>query len=573
MAQPHSLAARTTEEALRRLAAGDQHGALACLEGVLSKDPNDVQANHLSGVALFQLGERDAGFKRIFRAVAGEPQNAEIWANLGNALRAMDRLGDSLEACQTAVALDPGHASAHSTLAAVLRGLDRLDDSLDHGRVAVHLDPHSPEARINLGAALQAVGEIDAAVDELQHARGLSPDDLALHSNLLFTLQYSDSLSGKDLKASADEFGARFPLDEVLIRSASVRKVGYISGDLRRHPVGYFLEPVLRVQRSQALEICLISTRAGSDDWTERLESRASARLDVSALDDKAACAAIRQLGLDVLIDLSGHTAYGRPGILGRRAAPVQVSWLGWSGTTGLRQIDFIVGDEFVTPSRLESAFVEKCVQLPHGFLALDPDRLPLTASVSANRGPVVFGSFNNTAKVSASVIDLWSRVLQTVPDSRMVLKYRFFASSVARARVLARFAENGIDEDRIEFIGWTSEQEHFECFSRVDAMLDTWPYSGATTTAESLALGVPVVTLTGDRYASGMSASMLAAAGCGVWVTETSDDYVAAAAEIAQSIDEVRGEREALSRQVRSSSLTDTARFTDGLTSALRAL
>ena len=536
----------------------------------LRRDPASAEALKGLGVLCCQIGRLAEGADLLLRSLERNPRDAETWSNLGNACRLMERFAEGAEACANAVSLDPGLAVARSNLAACLRPMDRLSEARAEATEALRAAPGLADAKINLAAVLPAFGETDEAIRLLRDVAH-RPGAFEAHSNLLFTMLASDRVSVAEIRSEAERYGARFPLrPRPPVRSEPRLTVGFVSGDLRSHPVGTFIGPVLRELDRRRFRVVAFPTSASEDERSQVLKSWCDGWMPLAGMPDEAAAAAIREAGVDVLIDLSGHTAGNRLPLFALRPAPLQLTWLGYSGTTGLSAIDGVLVDAAVAPEGT-GEFTEEPMPLP-SFLCWDPpvDAPPPAPPPSERNGFVTFGSFNNLGKISDSTLDAWCAVLRALPDSRMVLKYKFLSDEGVRRVWMERFAERGVAPCRLELRPWSPGQARYADFSDVDLMLDTFPYSGATTTIESLWMGVPVVTRTGDRYASRMSASMLLAAGLGELASHDEAGFVRAALGLAEDGRRLVGLRAGLRDALAGTSFCRPAEVADSLAKIL---
>ncbi|MFN3684834.1 MAG: tetratricopeptide repeat protein [Fimbriimonadaceae bacterium] len=536
----------------------------------LRRDPASAEALKGLGVLCCQIGRLAEGADLLLRSLERNPRDAETWSNLGNACRLMERFAEGTEACANAVALDPGLAVARSNLAACLRPMDRLSEARSQAAEAVRSDPSLIDAKINLAAVLPAFGETDEAIRLLREAAS-RPGAIEAHSNLLFTMLASDRVSVAEIRREAERYGARFPRrPRPPARSKAELTVGFVSGDLRSHPVGTFVGPVLRELDRRRFRVVAFPTGTCEDERSRVLRSWCDGWVPLAGLPDEAAAEAVRETGVDVLIDLSGHTAGNRLPLFALRPAPLQLAWLGYSGTTGLAAIDGVLADRVVAPDGTPE-FTEEPMPLP-SFLCWDPPQdAPTPAPPPCERnGFVTFGSFNNLGKISPSTLDGWCAVLRALPDSRMVLKYKFLSDEGVRRAWVEKFAERGVAPSRVDLRPWSPGEARYADFADVDVMLDTFPYSGATTTIESLWMGVPVVTRIGDRYASRMSASMLLAAGFPELACADEAGFVRAALELAGDGRRLRELRAGLRGALASTSFCRPAEIAEGLARTL---
>lgn len=390
---------------------------------------------------------------------------------------------------------------------------------------------------------------------------------------MLLDMHYVDGLSAEEVFAEHMTYGrmvgsvgeAGSQKTEVRSREGRLR-VGYFSPDLRAHSVADFIAPVLeRHDRSKFEVICYSNVRV-PDVFTERLRGHTDLWRDVTALSDAEAADMIRADGVDILVDLAGHTANGRLPIFARRPAPVQITYLGYPDTTGLAQMDWRMTDGFADPEGMTERFhTEKLLRLPrtawcyHAYEGTPP----VVDGPAATSGVVTFGSFNNLAKVTPGTVALWARVLKAAPGSRMMVKAAGLSSESARRRLLGRFEDNGIGADRVELVGRIEDLVlHLAAYGRVDVGLDTYPYHGTTTTCEALYMGVPVVTLAGKRHVSRVGVSLLNNVGLPELVAKSDEEFVWIAATVAGDFAKLRDLRRSLRGKMEASPLMDAPGF-----------
>lgn len=467
---------------------------------VLDIEPEHSAALKAYGTLLCQAGEYRAGIDYLERSVATEPNDAEAWSNLANAKRILEEHDGAIAAAETAIRLNPHDAVAHSNLSAALRQANRIGESIGAARRAMDLAPHLPDAAINLASGHQAAGEIAEALDILSLASARLPGHTGIRDNYLFTSLYSDEMTDEDLrelhKGMAPEVSPARP-------SGPLRRIGFVSGDFRAHPVGQFLLPILR--GLAPLEVFLYANQPYHDGVTDELIRAATSFRVIYGESAHAVCQAVAADGIDILIDLSGHSALNRLDVFELRSAPVQATFLGYSGTTGCANVDWLIANDSLVPPSAEHLYTERIARL---------DRPLFTAPASPRQLPepgacVTLGSFNNPAKISPPCIRAWGEILRRSPQARLVLKYKFFESEYVAERMQVQFSEQGV-ASQVDFLGHVSRAEHEALISGLDLALDSFPYTGATTSIECLARGVPVLTLTGDRYVTRMTASLL---------------------------------------------------------------
>ncbi len=516
--------------------------AIACYRAALDRAPRYLEALGNLGVVLQLAGDLDAATGCYRRVLAEKPDDALAWTHLGTALAAKGRLTEAVAAHERALALEPGLAEAHN----------------------------------NLGIALKDQGRLGEAAAAYRRALALRPDDPRIHSNLLLSLIYDPAIDGSTLLAAHREWAVRhepaataaFPNTREPER---VLRIGFVSPDFYSHSVASFFEPVLACRdRTRTVVVCYSDVVAG-DEVTARLREMADLWRDVAGLGDAALYERIRADRIDILVDLAGHTAHNRLPVFARRAAPIQVTWIGYPATTGLSRIDYRITDRWADPPGTADRWCsERLLRLDCGFLCYGPPRDCPAPSAAGRGGPVTFGSFNNLSKIGDEVIRIWARVLHAVPGSRLLLKSRQLADPDLRARLAGVFADYGIAPKRLDLRGRIADRAaHLALYREVDVALDTFPYNGTTTTCEALWMGVPVVTLEGKLHAGRVGVSLLERAGLGDCVARSAEEYVAIATRLAKR----RPAPAELRRKIAASPLTDATTFAEALEATWRKI
>lgn len=535
------------------------------------------------------------------KAIAVRPGFAEAWINLGNQLRLRKELPAAEVAARQAAALAPNSPLPHNLLGAILREMRRGKEAEVCFRRALSVQPGSPEALTNLAHLLRNRGETTEAEACYRHVltrqptaadvlNGLGllcaedgrlaegeallrrsverqPDNALYRSNLLYAQSYHGLRPPAEILAEARLWETRLPnlsqLPPRVPRHERLR-IGYVSPDFRRHPVAYFVARLFTAHDPREVEVFAYSNVVTSDTITESLRRTVSEWHSISALSDDEAATLIRRHEIDILIDLAGHTRHHRLGVFARKPAPIQATWLGYFASTGLSAMDYWITDAVLHPTPNSEAASETIWRLPRCYACYQaPEEAP-EPDCATQQGRITFGSFNNLAKLSPATLHLWARVLTAVPDSRLYLKTTKLADPATRTRLLTDFSTLGIASGRLEFEGATPDiRAHFERYARMDIALDSFPFTGATTTADTLWMGVPLITLPGTTQPSRVSASMLTASGHPEWIAPTADDFVARAVALAESVrplDHVTrvARRQALRAQVANGELGD---------------
>jgi protein O-GlcNAc transferase len=562
--------------------------AVAACRQAIRLDPDLAAAHCNLGTALQGQGKLDEAIAAYGQAIGLKPDMAEGYYNLGSALYDHGNLDDAITAYRQALRLKPAYAEACSNLGCVLRDQDRLDEAVRACREAIRLKPQYAEAHMNLGGALYEHGKLAEAIAACRQAIVLEPDYPAWSSHLLMIQNYDDRLSATTSFDAHRGWGERHgqrvprPIAYGNVRKIGQRlKVGYVSPDFRRHSVAHFLEPLLRSHDRNEIEVCCYAEVSWPDAVTERFEQLADHWVVTIGMSDEAVAERIGSDRIDILVDLAGHTASGHAAksrllVFARKPAPIQVTWLGYPNTTGLKAIDYRLVDAVTDPEGEADALAsETLVRLPGGFLCYgghDGAPAPGPAPCLAT-GTVAFGSFNSPPKLSAATLDTWAQVLARLPQARLLLKGKPFADAATRALYLDRLAQRGVAPQRVELAAWLPDQSHLAFYDRIDIALDPFPYNGTTTTCQALWMGVPVVTLRGDRHASRVGASLLTQIGLTDLIADSVEAYVETAVALAGNTARLADLRDVLRPRMAASPLCDAAGFARKIEQAYRTM
>jgi protein O-GlcNAc transferase len=556
----------------------DFDGAIEAFSRALTIDGASAEGLVNLGIALRDRGRREEAIACFQRALQTKPELAEAYLNLGIALNDYEQYAAAEKAFSEAMRLSPSMAEAHLNLGFTRRSLTDYSAAISLTHHALTLAPDSAQGYNNFGLLEVEVGNAQAGIPHYLKALSLRPEYLHSRSNLLMAMNYANAQADAVVQAHR-EFGILHAagLQEALPvrrRGVSKLRIGYVSADFRRHSVAHFVEPVLARHDKTRFEVVCYYNHLRGDDLTERLKGYADQWVESSALSDVELYARVRADGIDILIDLGGHTAGNRLLCFARKPAPVQMTWLGYPSTTGVAQIDYRITDWQVDPQGYERFNIEKPLRLPSSYFCYRPPQVspPVAELPASSNGHITFGSFNNLAKLSEATVALWSKVLDAAPGSKLLMKTKALADEGVRRRVLKRFAEQGVEAGRLDLVGWEIQtQSHLAIYNRVDIALDTWPYNGATTTCEALWMGVPVVTLCGTTHAARMGKSILLAAGLAGFVADSDLDYVRICASLAANPASLGALRSQLRAALRNSPLMDEAVFTAEYENALR--
>ncbi len=507
------------------------------------------------------------------------PDFAEAHTTLGNTLNYLGRLEEAEASYLRAKELNPHIAEAHSNLGKTLQDLGRLNEAEASCRRALEINPNFAGAYNNLGKTLKDLGKLKEAEASYRRAVEIEPDYADAYSNLLLTLNYADGYSSSYLLEETRRYGQLVDR-KVGSRFSSWRcdpdpkrlRVGMVSGDFGNHPVGYFLESLLGAIDQSRIELIAYPTLNRGDALTERIKPYFSAWKSLVGLGDEAAASLIHQDGVHLLIDLSGHTANNRLPVFARKPAPVQVSWLGYFATTGLAEMDYFLADEAGVPKGLEAQFTEKVWYLPETRLCFSHPEFDISVNdlPALQSGHITYGSFQNMSKVGDRVLAAWGEILRALPDAILRLQNRQLDDSGAVKQLVQRLQQHGIDSSRVSLHGSMPRKDYLASHAEVDLILDTFPFSGGTTTCEALWMGVPTLTLAGDSLISRQGASLLTAARLNEWVAVSETDYIAKAIKLAGDPVKLAVLRSNLRHQVLTSPLFDAPRFARNFEEAL---
>ena len=510
-------------------------------------DPTCALFQTNTGRALYELKLLQDALPYFRRAAELAPADPAVLLNLGALLYELNQR-EAEPVLRRVLELAPDNVPALVNLGAVQNRLNQLNAAGETARRVLALSPEQPDAHGNLAAVLREQGELPAAIQHYRRALASKPESSLIFSSYLLARQADATARPAELLADHRLWEERFakPLDPGPAGMFGARdadparrlRVGYVSADLRSHSVASFIEPLIGAHDRAAVEVFCYSSTI-HDAVTERIRTRADVWRETRHLGDAALADLVVQDRIDVLVELSGHTADHRLLCFARRPAPVQVSYCGYPGTTGLSAIGWRLTDAIADPEgEADSCHAERLWRLPNGFLTYQPEvaDLPVAGPLPAvGRGTVTFGSFNNLSKLNDGVLDLWALVLRSVPGSRLLLKCRGLGDEAPRRRVAERLAAGGIPEDRLVVVPYTRTRlEHLAIYNEVDIGLDPFPYNGTTTTCEAMWMGVPVVTLQGAAHPGRVGASLLTRVGLGDLIAGTPQRYVDVCAGLA---------------------------------------
>lgn len=548
---------------------------------IIQQIPDQVDALHRLGLLMMRVGQMKEARELVTRAARASPTTAELFNNLAVINQAMGLMDDAGRCLEEALRLKPDYAEAMNNLGALMGERGVLSTSVKLIRQATELRPGYVDALNNLGNALMRQGLVADALRSYEQAIATNPDHVSARSNYLLTLHYAN------LKSSAEVFQEHVRWGKRLVELAGPTqphendrspdrklRVGYLSSDFRAHSVCYFILSVLKAHDRQQVEVVCYADVAKTDAMTEQVRAVADVWRPVAGMPGVQLANRIREDKIDILVDLSGHTSGNRLPVFARRPAPIQISWLGYPDTTGLPTMQYRFTDPLADPvGEPQSLTTETLIRIePCAWCYQPPDDSP---PIDRKPSDVIrFGSFNALAKVSDESIRLWAKVLEAVPNAKMVVKAIPLTDAGTLKSVRERLCSLGLPEHRLETRPPNNtHREHLGAYNEIDIALDTFPYHGTTTTCEALWMGVPVITLAGRSHASRVGVSLLNAVGLSDLIAHSAEEYITSAASLAGDRHRLDALHQSLRQRLQSSVLMDGQRLARSVEQQYRAV
>ena len=585
------------------LADRDVDAAIKAYGVALALNPQRAEYLANLGAALAAAGRLDEALERLQQAVRVEPDVADYHGRLGQLLFERGRLEDAIPEFERALHIDPGlsgvyvylglallncgkaiaarevlrrgleikpTAAIHEKLGLVLHRLAAPDEALECYEAAIEMDKASYDARVNLAGLISETKGPQAGAQAYYDVVERFPYSWPAHQNLLLNLCVAPGVTPQDYLAEAARLDAKMVQAAMMVVRAPRRpgplRVGFVSADLRQHPVGLFLEGVLEHLDRTSFELYAYHCAPVDDALSDRIRPRFARWRNINRLEDGPAAEVIRDDGIDILVDLAGHTGGSRLSMFARRPASLQISWLGYYASTGMSFIDYMLVDPECVPPGHEYQFSEKLWRVPHTRLCYTPppdDRAPPVSPLPAlTHGHLTFGSFQRIAKFTDETLQTWKRVLEALPTSRLLLQNPYSGRAKMQAQLLGVFEAAGIGRERITMRPPGAHIEYLRAHADVDMILDTFPFPGGTTTCEALWMGVPSITLDGGTMISSQGAALMRVAGLPGWVARDTDDYVRLALAAAADLPALAAQRMSMRDRVRTSPLFDVKSF-----------
>ncbi len=567
----HSLAAAYFEK-------GRYERAIQMCRQAIELKPDDAEAINTLASALSAAGKKDEALACYQKVIVLRPQFADAHNNIGIILSERSQWAEAVESFGRAIAAKLDYVQAHYNLGNALRDSGKLDGAIDSFHRALAIQPNHPPAALNLANALKDQGRMDEAIEFYRHAVASDPNNPVIGSTLIFAMHLDPNADGRAILAEARRWNDRHaaPLKKLIPAHGNdpsperPLRVGYISADFRQHATAWVLLPLLRRRDAGQFRVYCYSSHPHCDAVTERFQAYADSWRSIFGVSDEEAARWIGEDQIDILVDLSMHTAGNRLPLISRKPAPIQVSWLGYPGTTGIEAIDYHLTDFHLSPpEEFDGHYSEKLIRLAESYWCFDPlasEPEPNSLPMDANRF-VTFGCLNNFSKINRNVLDCWGRLMREVPNSRLLL---LAGPGSHRQRAIEAL---GVEPQRVEFCGFVPREEYLRLYHRIDIALDTFPYNGHTTTLDALWMGAPLVSLCGQLAVGRAGLSQLSVLGLGDLVAESVEEYVAVATSLTSEIARLRELRSTLRERMRESPLMNAERFARKFEAAFRKI
>jgi protein O-GlcNAc transferase len=534
------------------------------------------------GLTLSYLGKNDDAVYILNKAIGLRPDFIEAHLNLGLVLTQQTRYADAAACFHRVLAINPNHSGAHNGLGLIAHQQGYVTKAEQSYERAIQVDSSDLRGKVNLANILLEGGRQSDAVKMLKKIVSADSSQRDACSNFLMCLQYDANASVAEMldwaiklnppNATIFQFNRNLQKNRLLAVEKPI--LGFVSADFRAHPVGWFLKAIFPILKKK-YQIIAYANQSASDFITEEISRHIDGWVPILGISDFQVAEKIRADRVDMLFDLSGHTSGNRLGVFSLRAAPVQISWLGYFATTGLPEMDYILMDKEHVPDGKEKYFSERVMYLDPIRLCYSPPSYAPAVQPSPNilNGYITFGSFNNSSKLNEFTIDIWAKILNQLPSSRLILKWKTYIDLGMRSRIRAMFVNRGVAPGRIQFSGVSTHDAMLAEYSEIDIALDPYPFTGATTTCEALWMGVPVVSLRGERPVSCQSAAMLNVLGLGDLIADSAQVYVDKAINLANDRARLNLLRDQLRGRLLSSSLCNPEMFTNSLINVIEQI
>jgi protein O-GlcNAc transferase len=537
---------------------------------ITKKFPNYGEGFNILGSILSFQGKKNESIDafRIFLNI--EPNNDIAYFNLALALKEVKNFDEAIRYYKESILINPNKTETYLNLGLLLIEVGNLNEAAHCFKIALSLEPNNAKAYSHLGSVLKDIESLDEAITCFKKSISIDSHFIEAHNNLLFNFNYSDSFTIDESLEFAKNYGnvvssmSKPKFNSWNIKSNNKLRIGFVSGDFRNHPIGYFIEGLLKDIDKSLFEVVAFTTISKTDELTDRIRPFFNEWLSIYRLSDFDAAELIHNKSIDILVDLSGHTAYNRLIVFSYKPAPIQISWLGYFNTTGLPEIDYFIGDPYLSPKHENHHFTENIWNLSDTWLCLNPPKEIVTISKlpALNNGYITFGCFGNFTKINNDVIKVWAEILNRISNSKLYLKSKQFNDPFIINKIEKQFSFLGIKKERLILERPSSRDEYLGSYNKIDIILDTFPYPGGTTSFDAIWMGVPVLTLKGDRFLSHLGESIAYNSGQGNWIAKDQKDYINKAITFSSDLKYLSELRNTLRNSVIKTPLFDTKRF-----------
>ena len=521
---------------------GEIQKAINCFEKTIQITPDNADAHNNLGNLLKELGKIHDAESCYKKAIQINPNYTNAYNNLGTIFQKYKDFQEAIRLYEKTIQLNPNFASPHNNLGLIFQELKEYQKAINSYEKAMQIDPKYVEAYYNLGRLFEKLKEFEKAIRYYQKAIEIQPHHSYANSNLLFHICWSNNkeyliIAKKYYEAiqKYDEKG----LTNIKTSNEKILKVGFVSADFKEHSVVFFLLDTFKYLRKKKIKLFAYSNNSYEDDFTKLIKQNVDNWVSIVNKTDKDLINLIRKDNLDILFDLSGHTANNRLTVFKNRCAPVQATWCGWLASTGVKEIDYIIGDKYATPLSDQNKFTEKIYQLKRIWECLSISDLDFKDLVikKNNEKHVIFGSLVNPAKINETVINVWSKILNQTDNSKLFLKDGFFDIPEVRKKFIKKFEDNKVNKNKLIIEGKSSRAKHMDCYNKIDIVLDTFPASGGTTSFEASYMCVPILTKINENsfwFRTGESINRNL--NMNDWIAKDESDYVQKAVKFSEN-------------------------------------
>jgi len=566
---------------------GDLDLAESSYNQILQHDPANDNALNLLGVLNHSRGKHKLAVRQIKKAISLDPDSFEFHYNLGRVFDSAKQYNEAIEHYNKAIEINPDDLNAIINLGRIYYLQNKHAEAISLFQRALTMEPNNGSIHGHLSGCYRRLGLISESVKHAELGIQLDPgiDLPVLYSNFLLTLHYSIEHTTETIYQAhlgfqqriADTLCAHIPVHNKPVTQKNKLRIGYVSPDFKTHSVSHFIGPVLACHDPSRFEIYAYNNHDEKDKISQQLKKHIFQWRDVMNMGDEDLAKQVQDDEIDILVDLSGHTAMNRLLLFARKPAPIQITWIGYPDTTGLKTMDYRITDHYADPiGKTEQYHTEQLVRMPECFSVYSPPEKtpPVNSLPASDTGIVTFGTFNNLAKINSHVIDVWSMLLTAIDTSRLVIKTSALDDVATTHRIRNEFMKRGIREEQLLLLGSDASQyQHLRRYHMIDIALDTFPYNGTTTTCEALWMGLPVIVMEGKTHVSRVGVSQMNNLELTELIAKNENEYVEIATSLAGNLEQLSKLRAGLRHRLQVSPLMDAETFTRHLEDNYRAL